>query len=154
MESLKATVVLAAALLFLGLARSEAEVEAEAEKRSHAEQKPVSEEEVRERVKAYVGNVDRQIRALDYFLDTYYQDWNYTEADATEYVSNPINTYMLIKRTGLEWPNVKKVLFNETAEAEAKVLEGMIRALLKQRGEGEGEGLAGAGAASVAKEEL
>ena len=62
--------------------------------------------------------VNRQIRAIDRFLEANYKDYNYTEADAHEYVSNPINTYMLIKRTSLEWPNIKKVVFNETAERE------------------------------------
>ncbi len=90
-------------------------------------------EQVQNRMRSYLSHVDSQIRALDYLLDRYYRDWNYTEEDAHEHVSNPINTYMLIKRTGLEWPNVKKVLFNETAEREAKELEGMIKQLQEQK---------------------
>ncbi len=78
-------------------------------------------------IRSYSANLDRQIRALDHLLETYYRDWNYTEEDAHEYVSNPINTYMLIKRTGLEWGNVKKVLFNETAEAEAEQVKKWIK---------------------------
>jgi len=39
-------------------------------------------------------------------LDTYYKNYHWTEEDAEEYVSNPINAYVLIKRTALEWPRV------------------------------------------------
>ncbi len=34
-------------------------------------------------------------------LNKYYSNYNYTEDDATEYVSHPINTYVLLKRTSL-----------------------------------------------------
>ena len=39
-------------------------------------------------------SVQRQAKVLDWFLDTFYGEGyeNYTEADAEEYVSNPINT--------------------------------------------------------------
>ncbi len=94
----------------------------------------VTVEQVQARMRAHLAHVDDQIRALDYLLNKYYADWNYTEEDAHDYVSNPINTYMLIKRTGLEWPNVKKVLFNETAEAEARELEDMVKKLQEQQG--------------------
>eukprot|EP00095_Tigriopus_kingsejongensis_P000177 maker-scaffold487_size158652-snap-gene-0.42 protein:Tk00177 transcript:maker-scaffold487_size158652-snap-gene-0.42-mRNA-1 annotation:"af495541_1prolyl 4-hydroxylase alpha-related protein ph4" len=65
---------------------------------------------------SHASAVRRQIKVLDNFLNTYYSDYNYTKEDAHEYVSNPINTYMLIKRTSLEWPQIKKVLFNDTLD--------------------------------------
>ena len=34
-------------------------------------------------------------------LTKYYSNYNYTEEDAAEYVSHPINTYVLLKRTSL-----------------------------------------------------
>ena len=34
--------------------------------------------------------------------------------DVDEFVSNPINTFTMIKRTSLYWPALKKHLFNET----------------------------------------
>ena len=71
--------------------------------------------------------MNRQIRAIDRFLEANYKDHNYTEADAHEYVSNPINTYMLIKRTSLEWPNIKKVVFNETAEKEYEEIKQLAK---------------------------
>ena len=88
-------------------------------------QKPLADLEpvLKSRVADHIKQVDRQIRTLDWFLDTYYKDYNYTEEDATEYVSKPINTYMLIKRTSLEWPNVKAVVFNATLDKDLEEIE-------------------------------
>ena len=69
-------------------------------------------------------SVQRQIKVLDWFLDTFYGEGyeNYTEADAEEYVSNPINTYCLLKRTALHWPRVKEVIFNDTVDQQMEDL--------------------------------
>lgn len=83
----------------------------------------VTPEELQARLDAYVAQVDRQITVLDSFLDTYYKDYNFTEEDAKEYVSNPINTYMLIKRTGVEWPKVKAIIFNDTLDREFEEIQ-------------------------------
>ena len=71
---------------------------------------------IKEKAAEQLKIVDKQLRMIDYFLDTYYKDYNFKEEDAHEYVSNPINTYMLIKRTSMEWPQLKKVLFNKTLD--------------------------------------
>ena len=69
-------------------------------------------------------SVQRQAKVLDWFLDTFYGEGyeNYTEADAEEYVSNPINTYCLIKRTALHWPRVREVIFNDTVDNQMETL--------------------------------
>ena len=77
-----------------------------------------------EMTERYLAQVDRQIAALDGFLNKYYSDFNYTEDDVAEYVSNPINTYVMIKRTAVEWPKVRAIVFNETLDSE---LEEIIR---------------------------
>jgi hypothetical protein len=59
---------------------------------------------LRTKLEEHLVQVNRQIKALVHFLDTHYKDYNYTEADTIEYVSNPINTYVMIKRTSMEWP--------------------------------------------------
>lgn len=69
-----------------------------------------------EKMRIHAKAVEKQIKALDTFIDTYYKDYNFTEEDAHEYVSNPINTYMLIKRTSLEWPRLKHILFNDSLD--------------------------------------
>ena len=52
-------------------------------------------------------DIEEQMNMVDTFLNTYYKDHNYTEADAEEYVSHPLNTFSLIKRTAIDWPKVK-----------------------------------------------
>ena len=73
--------------------------------------------------KIHLASLERQLDILDKFLETYYADFDFEAEDAVEYVSNPINTYMMIKRTGLEWPHVKRVLFNETVDQEYQELQ-------------------------------
>ena len=73
---------------------------------------------LREKTERYVTQVDRQIAALDGFLNKHYADFDYTEDDVAEYVSNPINTYVMIKRTAVEWPKVRAIVFNETLDSE------------------------------------
>ena len=76
------------------------------------------EQEFSDKLESHLKTVEKQLKALDWFLDTNYKNYNYTEEDAEEYVSNPINTYVLLKRTALYWPQVKAVIFNQTAEKE------------------------------------
>ena len=73
---------------------------------------------LREKTERYLTQVDRQIAALDGFLNKHYADFDYTEDDVAEYVSNPINTYVMIKRTAVEWPKVRAIVFNETLDSE------------------------------------
>ena len=63
-----------------------------------------------EKVDSHLEAVDEQIKALDMFLELF-KDHNYTELDAEEYVSNPLNTYAMIKRQALTWPKVRNRLF-------------------------------------------
>ena len=88
------------------------------------------EEELQIKLQEQLESVQKQIKTLDWFLDTFYGEGyeNYTEADAEEYVSNPINTYCLLKRTALHWPRVKSVIFNDTVD---KQMEDIIQGLNK-----------------------
>ena len=80
---------------------------------SMAEMKQLYEHEsvLMEKVDSHLELVDEQIKALDKFLDLF-KDHNYTEFDAEEYVSNPLNTYAMIKRQAILWPQVKKASQN------------------------------------------
>ena len=40
---------------------------------------------------------------------------NVTEKEAAEYVAHPVNTYKMIKRAALQWPQVKKKVFDKDA---------------------------------------
>ena len=79
---------------------------------------------LREKTERYLSQVDRQIAALDSFLNKYYAEFEYTENDVAEYVSNPINAFVMIKRTAVEWPKVRAVVLNETLDSE---LEDIIK---------------------------
>ena len=79
---------------------------------------------LREKTERYLTQVDRQIAVLDGFLNKHYADFDYTEDEVAEYVSNPINTYVMIKRTAVEWPKVRAIVFNETLDSE---LEDIIK---------------------------
>ena len=85
----------------------------------------ISEERILvEKTERYLTQVDRQIAAIDGFLNKHYVDFDYTKDDVAEYVSNPINTYVMIKRTVVEWPKVRAVVLNETLDGE---LEDIIK---------------------------
>ena len=71
---------------------------------------------------------------LDTFLDTYYENHNYTEDDAEEYVSHPLNTFSLIKRTAMDWPQVQKRLFGDkTKENLEKMLESLDEHIVTEK---------------------
>ena len=38
---------------------------------------------------------------------------NITEEEAAEHVAHPVNTYKMIKRAALQWPSVKKKVFDQ-----------------------------------------
>merc|ERR1719336_511530 len=84
------------------------------------------EEEFNLKLEEHLADVDSQLETLNWFLDNFYKNYNYTEEDAVDYVSNPINTYVMLKRTAVHWPNVKAKVFNETS---AKRLEELIELL-------------------------
>ena len=76
---------------------------------------------IKEKLKEYLGQIQKQIDSLNYFLDTYY-GFNETLFDEPkEYVSNPINTFVMIKRTGMVWPEMKKMLLNQKINETFKV---------------------------------
>jgi hypothetical protein len=87
-----------------------------------------NEEELQVMMQEQLIATQRQAKILDWFLDTFYGEGyeNYTEADAEEYVSNPINTYCLLKRTALHWPRVKAVIFNDTVDKQMEALIDMM----------------------------
>ncbi len=91
------------------------------------------EKEMHSKLRAYLEHTGRQIRALDELIENHYKDYDFSESSAAEYVSNPINTYALLKRTGLHWPRAKSVIFNETAEKEFQDIREVIEMLPTQQ---------------------
>jgi len=84
------------------------------------------ERQVADSLRWHVRTLEQHIKALENFLGQHYgQDYPFGEKEAVdektaaEYVSNPLNTYALIKRTGLHWPRLHKVLIEgETIHTE------------------------------------
>jgi len=93
---------------------------------SGMEQLHKREQEFNQKLQEHLDDIDSQLKTLNWFLDNFYKNYNYTEEDAVDYVSNPINTYVMLKRTAVHWPNVKAKVFNETS---AKRLEELIELL-------------------------
>jgi len=93
---------------------------------SGMEQLHKREQEFNQKLQEHLEDIDAQLKTLNWFLDNFYKNYNYTEEDAVDYVSNPINTYVMLKRTAVHWPNVKAKVFNETS---AKRLEELIELL-------------------------
>ena len=60
--------------------------------------------------------IDQQIKHLDWYFNVGYthQGDEMMMDDVEEFVSNPINTYTMIKRLTLYWPSVRDHLFNQT----------------------------------------
>ncbi len=70
-----------------------------------------TERRLHDKLRRYLEQTDKQIAALDELLDKHYADYDKLEGeDAAEYVSNPINTYSMLKRTGLHWPMAREAL--------------------------------------------
>lgn len=86
-----------------------------------------------QKLDSHIAGVENQLRVLDALLENYYKDYNYTEADANDYVSNPINTYMLIKRTAVEWPAVRKVVFDPKMDEELKEIEELAKKMQEEK---------------------
>merc|ERR1712130_713510 len=55
-----------------------------------------------EKIKKYVKLLEKKRDIIDKFLDENYSDFNHSEITAEDYVSHPINAYMLLKRMSLE----------------------------------------------------
>ena len=62
-----------------------------------------------DKLKAQVKIIEDQIKHIDWYFDVGY---NHKDKpimdDVDEFVSNPINVFVMIKRTAIYWPKLKK----------------------------------------------
>lgn len=84
------------------------------------------EKHMRQTIEAYVARLDRQINAMDQLINNHEHNTTESEEDAAEYVSNPINAYVLLKRTGIDWPRLRDGLFSESFENQTKEIEEFV----------------------------
>ena len=91
-----------------------------------------------DKLKAQVKIIEDQIKHIDWYFDVGY---NHKDKpimdDVDEFVSNPINVFVMIKRTAIYWPKLKKHLFNETHMQSWKDLLHDVDELIKLNPEAE-----------------
>ena len=70
---------------------------------------------IEDKLDAQLKVIQAQIDHIDwYFKVGYHNQEKPMMDDVEEFVSNPINTFTMIKRTSLYWPALKNHLFNQT----------------------------------------
>ena len=91
-----------------------------------------------EKLQAQIKIIEDQIKHIDWYFDVGY---NHPEKpimdDVEEFVSNPINTFTMIKRTAIYFPKLMKHLFNETiAEKYEDIIKDVDELIALQNEEG------------------
>ncbi len=67
------------------------------------------------RIKDHLDVVDNLIKTIDWYFKEGFTDTDaYLQEDIEEYISNPINVFVMIKRGALYWPKLKSKLTNQT----------------------------------------
>merc|ERR1712080_94667 len=59
------------------------------------------------KIERYIKLLEEKRDVIDRFLQENYSDFNHSEYTAEEYVSHPINAYLLMKRTSVLWQAAK-----------------------------------------------
>ena len=71
--------------------------------------------EIEDKLDAQLKVIQAQIDHIDWYFKVGYNNQEKPMMDdVEEFVSNPINTFTMIKRTSLYWPGLKNHLFNQT----------------------------------------
>merc|ERR1712227_894904 len=81
-----------------------------APKRHHEDDK------INEKMEQYIKLLKRKKNAIDKFLRENYSDFNHSDYTPEEYVSHPINAYMLMKRTTVIWQNAKHDILDPASD--------------------------------------
>merc|ERR1711936_1569721 len=87
---------------------------------------------INEKMERYVGLLKRKRDAIDKFLKDNYSDFNHSDYTPEEYVSHPINAYMLMKRTTVIWQMAKPAILDTSSDELWKEIEQDMKNLQKQ----------------------
>jgi len=79
-------------------------------KRHHEDDK------INEKMEQYIKLLEKKRNAIDKFLTENYSDFNHSDYTPEEYVSHPINAYMLMKRTTVIWQNAKHDILDPASD--------------------------------------
>ena len=75
----------------------------------------IKQKEIEDKLDAQLKVIQAQIDHIDWYFKVGYNNQEKPMMDdVEEFVSNPINTFTMIKRTSLYWPGLKNHLFNQT----------------------------------------
>ena len=83
------------------------------------------------KIEKYLQLLEKKKNAIDKFLEENYTGWDRT-MDAEEYVSHPINAYMLMKRTSVVWQAAKKDILDTSADQLWKEIQKDLEKLPKK----------------------
>jgi len=117
-------------LLFIGIfaAASLANKDGETE----TDEKLFLDDAIDEKVERYVKLLEKKRDAIDKFLVENYSDFNHSDFTPEEYVSHPINAYMLMKRTSIIWQMAKPAILDTSSDELWKEIEEDMKNLQKQ----------------------
>lgn len=78
---------------------------------------PELQKNLEEKLEYQLKSIQEKINHIDWFFKVGYHNQDKPIMDdIDEFVSNPINTYTMIKRLSVYWPPLKEHLFNETTD--------------------------------------
>merc|ERR1719510_2427235 len=77
--------------------------------------KHTTDEKINEKIDRYLDLLQTKKKAIEKFLKDNYSDFNHSDYTPEEYVSHPINAYMLMKRTTVIWQAAKKDILDPSS---------------------------------------
>merc|ERR1711953_543992 len=107
--------ILALLLSSLGCSAG-SETEEKPEVAGRAGKKHTSDEKINEKIDRYLDLLQTKKKAIEKFLKDNYSDFNHSDYTPEEYVSHPINAYMLMKRTSVIWNHAKHSILDPAAD--------------------------------------
>merc|ERR1739838_860106 len=104
----------------------------EANKIEESDKKLVLDDAVNDKIERYLKLLEKKRDAIDKFLVENYSDFNHSDYTPEEYVSHPINAYMLMKRTSVMWQMAKPDILDTSSDDLWKEIEKDLKNLQKQ----------------------
>merc|ERR1711994_609997 len=85
--------------------------------------KHTSDDKINEKIERYLELLQKKKTSIEKFLTDNYSDFNHSDFTPEEYVSHPINAYMLMKRTSVIWQMAKPAILDTSSDELWKEIE-------------------------------